>query len=271
MTDQTIELFPNQDFGLAHNIDYNPNLIHFSLHNHHDIYEVLLFLSGDCEFYVEGNVYPLNPYDLILTRPFELHHITCKSDKPYERIILHIKLDFFKRMNCFHLADVFENRELGVANHIDAHFSSKELSQCLGRLVHYSEEKAYDVVKHSIIEFLYLLNQTKKSPEHLVIKDPHIRSLIVYINNHLADDLNLDILSKQVFITKFHMCKLFKAHTGHTINQYINYKRLLLAQDYHNQGQSFLEASSNAGFNNYSTFYRSYLKHFGHAPSDFHI
>lgn len=87
MTEKTVKIFPNMYFGLTHCYDEVPDNNDFKLHNHDDVYEIVLFLSGDSEFYAEGNVYKLKPYDMLITRPFEMHHIRCLSAKPYERII----------------------------------------------------------------------------------------------------------------------------------------------------------------------------------------
>ena len=53
-----------------------------------------------------------------------------------------------------------------------------------------------------------------------------------------------------------------------SLSQYINHKRILLVRELHTQGQSLLEASTNAGFNNYSHFYRQYVKKTGMTPKN---
>ena len=62
MTEKTVKIFPNMYFGLTHCYDEVPDNNDFKLHNHDDVYEIVLFLSGDSEFYAEGNVYKLKPF-----------------------------------------------------------------------------------------------------------------------------------------------------------------------------------------------------------------
>ena len=100
MTEKTVKIFPNMYFGLTHCYDEVPDNNDFKLHNHDDVYEIVLFLSCDSEFYAEGNVYKLKPYDMLITRPFEMHHIRCLSTKPYERIILYLSTEYFKQNRC---------------------------------------------------------------------------------------------------------------------------------------------------------------------------
>ena len=51
MTEKTVKIFPNMYFGLTHCYDEVPDNNDFKLHNHDDVYEIVLFLSGDSEFY----------------------------------------------------------------------------------------------------------------------------------------------------------------------------------------------------------------------------
>ena len=106
MTEKTVKIFPNMYFGLTHCYDEVPDNNDFKLHNHDDVYEIVLFLSGDSEFYAEGNVYKLKPYDMLITRPFEMHHIRCLSAKPYERIILYLSTEYFKQNRCEEFEDI---------------------------------------------------------------------------------------------------------------------------------------------------------------------
>ena len=116
MTEKTVKIFPNMYFGLTHCYDEVPDNNDFKLHNHDDVYEIVLFLSGDSEFYAEGNVYKLKPYDMLITRPFEMHHIRCLSAKPYERIILYLSTEYFKQNRCEEFEDIFINRPPGTGN-----------------------------------------------------------------------------------------------------------------------------------------------------------
>lgn len=268
MARQTVEIFQNNSFGIVHDIDEKPNNINFQLHNHDDIYEIVLLLKGDCEFFVEGNSYKLQPHDIVFTRPFEFHHIKCLSEKIYDRIILYIKADYFNEHNCQKFLDIFQNRKLGTGNLISYSMTDHALNYCMNRIYDYCEKKAYDVANKLIYEFLYLINQYKNNLSSLCTRDERIRNIIIYINDNLSENINLDILSKKFFITKQYMCKLFKLNTGYTINQYINYKRILLVQKLHRNGQSLIQSSMNAGFNNYANFYKTYVKYTGKSPKE---
>lgn len=261
-----LKLIPGYGFGISASRDISPDNSTFILHNHNNLYEIVLFLNGDAEFHVEGSIYKIKPYDIFISRPFEMHRIHCLSPKPYERRVVYISTEYFRMNNCEDFTAIFENRELGTGNIISAETVKESLLEPLNRIAKYTEEKAYIVANAALIEFLYLLNNAKKSASRVIIRDKRISAVILYINENLGKQITLDELAEKFFIDKFHLCRIFKKSTGYTLNQYINYKRLLLVRELHAKGQSLLEASTNAGFNNYSHFYRMYVKENGTPP-----
>ncbi|MBQ3427606.1 MAG: AraC family transcriptional regulator [Clostridia bacterium] len=253
-------------FDIVHKYDKNPSTRVYKLHNHDNIYEIVLLLGGDCEFEVEGNTYKLKPGDIAFTRPFEFHHIVCRTDKPYERIIMYLTTDFFKQRSLEKYLDIFEHRELGTGNIVSSDLTRGDERECIQRILRYFSEGAYDVAYGIITEFLYLLNKTNRVSDDFFTKNERMRDIIVYINSNLSEDLRLDNIAQKFFINKHYLCKSFKKHTGYTVNRYINYKRILLVQELQRNGQTLLQASMNAGFNSYAHFYKTYVKQTGKSP-----
>lgn len=268
MAYQTVDLLPGQDFGIVYDFDEHPQDIVFRLHYHADIYEVLLLLQGDCVFHVEGNSYPLHPSDIVVACPLEFHKMAHLSDHPYERIILYFKHDFFVRHDCERFLSVFEQRPLGTGNLVSAEssHSKKELTESFQRLLNYASHREYMVADHGMVEFLYWLNMAASEPFSASAADSRIHKVVLYINNHLTEPLVLDLLATEFGFSKYYLCKLFKENTGLTIQQYITQKRLLLSDSLHAQGQNWLSASLDAGFHDYSVFYRAYKKNYGTSP-----
>lgn len=268
MEDRRVIVFPKMEFGIEHRVDIQPDNSNFMLHQHDDVYEIVLFMSGDAEFHVEGSVYKLRPYDMIITRPFEMHHIQCLSKKPYERIIIFITPAFFDKHMCREYEDILVNRAAGSGNVIPSDIVKDLLINPLNRISVYTHDGALTAAGAVMVEFLYLLNNTKSAISPEKSRDERIGNIIRYINDHLSEQITLDFLSEKFYINKYHLCKLFKKNTGFTLNQYINHKRILLVRELHQSGQSLLEASTNAGFNNYSHFYRMYVKKTGMTPKN---
>lgn len=271
MVDEIINAFYDRDyhygFDYVYTVDNEPrNDEEFILHNHDDRYEIVLFLSGNAEFHIEGNIYHSHPHNIYLAQPQEMHHNVFLSPERYQRVVIHIKLDFFRENHCQALENIFLSRSLGADCQIPARIVDREMYHLIMKMNDYLKEGAYDIAKCVLLELLYLLNQIHEPLTAPVAADERINSLLLYINDNLAADLSLDRLAAECFVNKYYLCRTFKKITGYTINHYINYKRLLLARELHSKGQTLLEASTNAGFNNYAHFYRMYRREFGTNP-----
>lgn len=271
MVDEIINEFYDRDyhygFDYVYTVDNSPkNDEEFMLHNHNDRYEIVLFLSGNAQFHIEGNIYNSHPHDIFIARPLEMHHNYFLSHDQYKRVVIHIMPRFFQQHHCEYLEQVFINRTLGVDCQIPARIVDKEMYHLIMKINQYLKDGAYDIAKCVLLEFLYLLNHIQEPLTAPVAADKHVNNLLLYINEHLDSDLSLDKLSGEFYINKYHLCRTFKKVTGYTLNHYINYKRLLLVRELHSKGQTLLEASTNAGFNNYAHFYRMYRKEFGTNP-----
>ena len=143
-----------------------------------------------------------------------------------------------------------------------------ELLETLHRLEKYVKLKNINnepVIRGVLVELLHQLNEFKTSDG--LIKSETVKNVIEYINANISENLHLDQLADMFFISKYHLCRSFKKHTGFTVNQYITYRRLMLVRDLRRSGKNLQDACSQAGFSSYSSFYKAYIKETGHAPS----
>lgn len=268
MARRTVRQFEGKGFGLFHDREERPNITDFRLHSHSDLYEIILYLEGECVYNVDGNLYKTNPHDFIFSKPFELHMVELNPQVCYDRVILYINKNFFRKHNCEKYLKILENRVPGIGNRIMAGMTDGALEECMRRIEKYSKAGEYDIAEHCVVEFLYLMNEVTEHEGDVYTKNERIRNIIIYINEHLTDELNLDLIADKFYISKNHMCSMFKKCTGHTINSFINYKRVLYARELCAKGQSLMQASVNSGFNSYSSFYRAYQKYIGTAPRE---
>ena len=94
-----------------------------------------------------------------------------------------------------------------------------------------------------------------------------VLELVHYLDSHLSEDLNIDALAEQFYISKYHMMRLFRQETGYTIHAYLSHRRLLHARELIGGGMRATEACYRSGFRSYSSFTRSYHKHFCTTPT----
>lgn len=263
----------DNSFHFHHNYDEQPNPEDFQ--PHYDIgYEIYMFIRGAGSYNIEGNTYELEPYSVLIMNSNELHVVNISKYSPYERLILTINenalppfmmngVDFFRKMKF---------RKLGQDNKIKGETVIRsgllDLFTKLKKLLENKSTENEIVAKCVIVQILWTINNIAENdiPSTNRKANYKVRSVLEYINSHLDETLSLDWLSEKFFMTKYHLCHTFKETTGYTINQYIAYKRIRLADRLMLEGYPPTQACFMSGFNCYSNFYKSYRKLTGKSP-----
>ncbi|MBQ3037586.1 MAG: helix-turn-helix transcriptional regulator [Clostridia bacterium] len=245
----------------------------FRLHNHLDTFEILYFIRGSAEFCVEGSVYPMEPYTVALSQSNEMHRMRIKDEtQAYERIVINIDKSFFIKNDCEEFKGVFTDRPLGVGNIFTYEELKKHnIDKIFADIKNYCEcdnpHKGI-VLRSKLIELLYNMASIRTNKYKQNYHNEKIKNILLYINDNIRENLTLEKISEHFFHSKYHMCHIFKQHTGMTINQYIAYKRILLVREMYEKGLTLLDASIEAGFSDYSVFYKQYVKQMGKSPRE---
>jgi AraC-like DNA-binding protein len=101
-------------------------------------------------------------------------------------------------------------------------------------------------------------------------KSSLIDEIIQYINLHLDEEIKIDDLSGYFFISKFHLLREFKKHSGTTIHKYIIQKKLILAKELILKGIPIIQVYEQCGFGDYSNFFRAFKNEYGVTPKQFY-
>lgn len=248
------------------------------LHNH-DFYEFYLYLSGDVTYLIEGKSYNLKSGDIVLINTRELHRAVINSMKmPYERIVLWINKSFLNELSTpeADLTQCFENVE--KANVIRADFQIQQNVRAqLSKLLELENYKGLGkdlLYKAYIIELIIQLNNlvlSHKSDFDIdVTKSSLIDGIVEYINNHINEELTIDELSKEFYLSKFHLSREFKKYTGTTIHRYIVQKKLIQAKELILKNYPINSVYKQSGFGDYSNFFRAFKNEYSISPKQFY-
>lgn len=108
------------------------------------------------------------------------------------------------------------------------------------------------------------LNQEHESPKYA------LQLVKQYIHNHYSEDLSLNILSKEVYLTPRYLSALFIEETGGGINKYIKKVRMEKAQKLlMNTNMKISDICQKVGYSNLSYFCKSFAEEFGATPDRF--
>lgn len=273
---QTRQYMLSKDFELYYYKDLD--LKEVKLHSH-DYYEFYFFLEGDVSIQAGDSLYPVKYSDIMLIPPHISHRpIIHSTAVPYRRFVLWISQDY-----CRHLyslsPDYFYLIEY-VQKYRQYHFTNDQITfnSLQSQIIRLIEEMHADHFgRHTQIclyineLFLHLnrlvyeqSNPMKKTHEISLYED-----LIRYIENHLDQNLTLDLLAREFFVSKYHIAHVFKDSMGMPIHQYITKKRLTLCRDAILSAMNITQACQTFGFGDYSSFYRAFKKEYGISPRDY--
>jgi len=90
-----------------------------------------------------------------------------------------------------------------------------------------------------------------------------------YIDNNYDNDLNLDLLSRFRFVSKYHLLRLFKRHYGLTPRQYLIDKRIEKSKEQLINGMSVTETCFAVGFESLGSFSTLFKTKIGKSPTEF--
>ncbi|MDO4283984.1 MAG: AraC family transcriptional regulator [Eubacteriales bacterium] len=238
----------------------------------HNFYELYFFLNGDADYLVEGHHYRPAPESLLLLAPHVFHGVRVNTDSEYRRFALHFHPDLLTTEHRSFLLSVFPSPEQPQRQIYFEEVGRWDLPAYFRAMLDCASlpEALFDQMLPISMESL--LSRILTMAADCAPLSPTARSagsisdLILYLNRHLQEPITLDDLSRRFFISKHHLNKVFRKATGTTVVDYLLHKRVTLAQQLLMEGHSAQEAAMQAGFGDYSSFYRSYRRILGHSP-----
>ena len=244
------------------------NFSSFLFHSH-DNFELLYFLSGKIEYYIEENSYKLSPGDLLVLPPGKMHRAVVKDQTAlYRRMKVDLSVGLaneLMRRNPDSFVYLLQN-----AYCVSMHGEDRENYETI--LSHlFALEAGETLARDSLLTLLLLvIDRALAKKKAMVPPSPpmrRIQSVIEYINKNLAKDLSLDALASEFYISKYHLAHQFKSYTKQTIHTYIKEKRMLSAAAQLQDGLQPQQVAENLGFSTYAGFHRAFVQKYGISPS----
>ena len=245
--------------------------------HYHTFHKLIVHLSGQSAYGIEGRTYPLQPGDVVLIAQGCIHRPEAEPKAAHERMILYISPDFLRRSSTpdCQLEEIFEQAKSDFRFVVRLERSGKELMQLLAALERTQNEDGYGrslLARSLLFEFLIGLRRRMQARDleyvQEAVSDEKIAAILRYLTDHLTQELSIDDLASRFYISKYHMMRRFRAETGCTIHAYLISKRLILARELIAGGTPVTDACYACGFHDYSAFSRAYRKQYGQAPSE---
>lgn len=247
----------------------------------HDFYEIYYLLSDQVEYVVNNQVYQLKKGDFVILPPGLMHYpsnLSIHPGKTYDRIVLWCSIpcfeEFVKLDSC--LNHMWEAVNVNSSYHIRPSVGSSQLLRtAFFRLLDEQENAGFatEAMTHSLLMQIFIcINRIIFKRDNFQKHTPVVHlfnNIVYYIHTHLTEELSLETLSREFYVSKGYISRLFREYMGISVHQYILSLRLECSKNAIESGVPIAKAAETFGFQDYSSFFRSFKKAFLLSPKQY--
>lgn len=266
----------SRDFEIYYYKDYSLAKIENHTHNYYEFY---FFLEGKVSMEIDGRAYPLKYGDVVLIPPGMKHHAIVRDKEiPYRRFVIRISREYCEQ----------------VCNISEAYAYLRDYVLEKGKYIYHNDRISFNAIQtksfrlieeiHAnrfgkeakialcVNDLLLHLNRNVYEQNHLKTpreEDSLYEKLMNYIEENIEEELTLERLAKEFYVSKYYIAHIFKDNLGMSIHQYVMKKRLSACKDEILMGNKITEIYLRYGFKDYSSFFRAFKKEYGMSPKEF--
>lgn len=246
-----------------------------TLHLHNNAYEIMLFKSGNVDYFINNVTYHLTPGCLTFICPNDIHGLFIRDNNPYERIPIHIEESFADNLST-PVTDLFSCFHSGKPERL-YHLNKEQITEYehyANAIITALNDKGfgYDLkVKASLLFILLLANTAARSNNMYLgdISPKIIRDTISFVDANLTGDISIQTIADFVNISRSRLSHLFKEYTGTSLWNYIITRRIQYARTLLLKGTSITATCYECGFKDYAHFVKVFSKINGVSPGKY--
>ena len=269
---------PGRNLFYFFDYDERSYSINMEFQHFHQFYEMCIFLDEKAGHIIDGVWYDLRCGDIVALRPSLLHKTFYPEGEPNKRLIIQFSIPpmISQLEGCMKYVYSIFNGDCPIYRFEDRY--RRELMEKLNEIYYLSQSpnELMDLaINNKFIEFLstiYLYREKNIYSNHMDFDNitNKIYSITAYIHSHFTEQLSLETISRQFFISSYYLSHQFKKVTGFTLTDYIqmtrvrNAQTLLLSTD-----DPITDIAFQCGFTSFSQFNRAFNKFLHISPSGF--
>lgn len=245
-----------------------------TLHVHPNAYEIMLFKSGNVDYFINDTTYHLRPGDLTFIRPNDIHGYFVHDNTPYERLPVHINENYISGLSTgqTNLLACFS-----TSTPSPYHLNKEQMAQfeyCVDSSIRAINDNIFgrDVWLRSTLSVILLLANSAQQQNDLGVNDilPKIvQDTISYINTNFSNAISIQGIADHLNISRSRLCHVFKEFMGISLWNYVILRRIQHAQILLKQGASITTTCFECGFQNYAHFIKIFTKFTGSSPGKY--
>jgi AraC-like DNA-binding protein len=252
--------------------------INMEFQHFHQYYEMCIFLDEQAGHLINGAWHDMRCCDIVAIRPSLLHRTSYPEGAPNKRLIIQFAfpnmpspLDsymkkilsiFTKEVPIYRFEGKYKNIILEKLN--DIYYLSKTPNEMTDLSIH-----------NKFVEFLSLIYLYRSQNVYQQNVDfdnitNKVYSITTYIHNNYTEDLSLNSIADQFYVSNYYLSHQFKKVTGFTLTEYIQLTRIRNAQSLLiSTNKPITDIAFLSGFSSFSQFNRVFNNFVGTSPSKF--
>ena len=229
----------------------------------HPYHEILFFIDGNATFLSENFKEELKPNILLIIPKAHYHNFQIKNPTSYTRLVLN-----FPDMDI--LDDLLSHTmsEIKIIQNIN-----KNTYPILKRMCDVIQSEQKDEAAVFLYgSFLSLNSEIYFDKKNTTSPLERERELLIskclqYLDIHLANTIHIHDIAKEMNVSVSTLFHCFKKEMDISLHKYLIEKRMIYAHKLISEGKNPTKIYMECGYNDYSSFYKAYIKIFGFPPS----
>lgn len=248
-----------QNPGVDHEVSRSEGNITMADMHVHNYYELYYLAAGSREYFVEDTIFSVQAGDFVLIAPGKLHRTGGEYGM---RILVCFTEEFllrtFTKKGMQSIVRCFERLKITPPEQERGRFL--ELLTCLERM---EDETQFAVLLAALLQELGSCEQT-------VLSHEGVSAMVAYINANFASITGISQIAEQFYISKFHLCRVFREAMKVTVVEYLNRVRIQNACRYlRSSEKDVAEVAMLCGFHDAAYFSNVFKRAQGVTPREY--
>jgi AraC-like DNA-binding protein len=245
----------------------------------HNAMEIIIPIENTYKVNTLSKEYHLNPTDILIIPPCEVHSIIAPQHGL--RYIYIIDISFLSKLKGFSSLQTIMDKSIYISSDMDGFMHKKifnyllEIEKEFTKNNAYSELTIFSILLNSFADLGYFRNKSNDlfSGTHTHKKKEYIQKIglvLDYIDINYMNDIAMEEMAMLAGFSKYHFLRIFSEYTNYTFSSYINLKRIKAAEILLSDNElTITEIAMQTGFSSICTFNRVFKSIKNCSPSQF--